>query len=167
MPKMGGKTTAHLNEIIDLVNFGGKKIVYLLKIGGFRNGTQQYLNKMVDMVKFWGAKRSSRCRKCGAKPRRIPTDSQRGSASPPRDFRFQPLWLCHQNCVKLLNAIYYGSFIFDWNWWAPSTLQPSGHTPGHTKSGLNRVKTSKVFPAKLPVNPFVSLGAHLPHPTRR
>ena len=23
----------------------------------------------------------------------------------------QPLWLCHQNCVKLLNAIYYGSFI--------------------------------------------------------
>ena len=22
----------------------------------------------------------------------------------------QPLWLCHQNCVKLLNAIYYGSF---------------------------------------------------------
>ena len=31
---------------------------------------------MVDMVKFWGAKRSSRCRKWGAKPRRIPTDSQ-------------------------------------------------------------------------------------------
>ena len=22
----------------------------------------------------------------------------------------QPLWLCHQNCVKLLNAIDYGSF---------------------------------------------------------
>ena len=38
--------------------------------------------KMVDMVKFWGAKRSSRCRKWGAKPRRIPTDSQRGSAPP-------------------------------------------------------------------------------------
>ena len=75
----------------------------------------------------------------------------------------QPLWLSHQNCFKLLNAIYYGSFIFDWNWWAPSTLQPSGHT----KSDLNRVKTSKVFPAKLPVNPFVTLGAHLPRPTRR
>ena len=77
-------TQQDLNEIIDLVNFGGKKIVYMLKIGGFRNGTQQDLNKMVDMVKFWGAKRSSRCRKWGAKPRRIPTDSQRGSA-PPRD----------------------------------------------------------------------------------
>ena len=38
---------------------------------------------MVDMVKFLGAKRSSRCRKWGAKPRRIPTDSQRGSAPPP------------------------------------------------------------------------------------
>ena len=46
---------------------------------GFRNGTQQDLNKMVDMVKFWGVKRSSRCRKWGAKPRRIPTDSQRVS----------------------------------------------------------------------------------------
>ena len=45
-----------LNEIIDMVNFGGKKIVYLMKIGGFRNGTQQDLNKMVDMVKFWGQK---------------------------------------------------------------------------------------------------------------
>ena len=41
---------------------------------------------MVDMVKFWGAKRSSRCRKWGAKPRRIPTDSQRGSAPPPPGF---------------------------------------------------------------------------------
>ena len=29
-----------------------KKIVYMLKMGGFRNGTQQELNKMVDMVKF-------------------------------------------------------------------------------------------------------------------
>ena len=38
---------------------------------------------MVDKVKFWGAKRSSRCRKWGAKPRRIPTDSQRGSSPPP------------------------------------------------------------------------------------
>ena len=80
----GGRSWSEdLNEIIDLVNFWGKKIVYLLKIGGFRNGTQQDLNKMVDMVKFWGAKRSSRCRKWGAKPRRIPTDSQRGSAPPP------------------------------------------------------------------------------------
>ena len=49
-------TQQDLNEIIDLVNFGGKKIVYMLKIGGFRNGTQQDLNKMVDMVKFLGAK---------------------------------------------------------------------------------------------------------------
>ena len=77
-------TQQDLNEIIDLVNFWGKKIVYMLKIGGFGNGTQQDLNKMVDMVKFWGAKRSSRCRKWGAKPRRIPTDSQRGSAPPSR-----------------------------------------------------------------------------------
>ena len=37
---------------------------------------------MIDMIKFWGAKRSSRCRKWGAKPQRIPTDSQRGSAPP-------------------------------------------------------------------------------------
>ena len=37
--------------------------------GGLRNGTQQDLNKMVDQVKFLGTKRSSRCRKWGAKPR--------------------------------------------------------------------------------------------------
>ena len=52
----------------------------MLKMGGFE--IQQDLHKMVDMVKFWGAKRSSRCRIWGAKPRRIPTDSQRGSAPP-------------------------------------------------------------------------------------
>ena len=52
-------------------------------MGGFWNETQQDLNKMVDRVKFWGAKRSSRCWKWVAKPRRIPTDSQRGSAPPP------------------------------------------------------------------------------------
>ena len=60
--------------------FWGQKDRLHAENGGFRNGTQQDLNKMVDMVKFWGAKRSSRCRKWGAKPRPIPTDSQRGSA---------------------------------------------------------------------------------------
>ena len=55
--------------------FGGQKDRLHTENGG------QDLNKMVDMVKFWGAKRSSRCR--GAKPRRIPTDSQRGSPPPP------------------------------------------------------------------------------------
>ena len=45
------------------------------------------------MVKFWGAKRSSRCRKWGAKPRRIPTDSQRGSAPPP------PPWDRNRPCA--------------------------------------------------------------------
>ena len=31
-------TQQDLNEIIDLVNFGGKKIVYMLKMGGFEMG---------------------------------------------------------------------------------------------------------------------------------
>ena len=56
------------NKTIDLLNLGGNKIVYILKMGGgggFWNETQQDLNKMVDMVKFWGAKRSSRCLKWG------------------------------------------------------------------------------------------------------
>ena len=45
---------------------GGKKIVYMLKMRGVRNETQQDLNKMVDKVKFGGgAKSSSRCRKWG------------------------------------------------------------------------------------------------------
>ena len=35
---------------------GGKKIICMLKMGGFRNGTQQELNKMVDMVQFGGQK---------------------------------------------------------------------------------------------------------------
>ena len=34
-------TQQDLNEIIDLVNFGGKKIVYMLTIWGFRNGTNK------------------------------------------------------------------------------------------------------------------------------
>ena len=62
----------------------------------------------------------------------------------------QPSWLCHQNCVELLNAIYYGSFFSTEVWWAPSTLRPSGHT----KFGLNRVNTSKVCPAKLLLIPL-------------
>ena len=43
-PGGGGKlevqngTQQDLNEIIDLVNFGGKKIVYMLKMGGFEMG---------------------------------------------------------------------------------------------------------------------------------
>ena len=32
------RTQQDLNEIIDLVNFGGKKIVYMLKMGGFEMG---------------------------------------------------------------------------------------------------------------------------------
>ena len=75
-------TQQDLNKTIDLLNFGGNKIVYILKMGGFWNETQQDLNKMVDMVKFWGAKRLSRCRKWGAKPRRIPTDSQKRECPP-------------------------------------------------------------------------------------
>ena len=71
--------------MIDLVNFGGKKIVYMLKMGDYEMGTQQDRNKMVDKVKFWGAKRSSTYRKGGAKPRRIPADSQRARSAPPRD----------------------------------------------------------------------------------
>ena len=47
---------------------------------------------MVDMVIFWGTKRSSRCRKWGAKPRRIPTDSQRGSAPPPPRRKIFPFY---------------------------------------------------------------------------
>ena len=35
-------TQQDLNEIIDLVNFGGKKIVYMLKMGDFEMG----LNKI-------------------------------------------------------------------------------------------------------------------------
>ena len=31
-------TQQDLNEIIDLVNFGGKKIVYMMKMGGFEMG---------------------------------------------------------------------------------------------------------------------------------
>ena len=31
-------TQQDLNQIIDLVNFGGKKIVYMLKMGGFEMG---------------------------------------------------------------------------------------------------------------------------------
>ena len=31
-------TQQDLNEIIDLVNLGGKKIVYMLKMGGFEMG---------------------------------------------------------------------------------------------------------------------------------
>ena len=62
-------TQQDLNKMIDLVNLGGKKIVYAENVG-LRNGTQQDLNKIVDMVKFGRAKRSSRCRKWGAKPRR-------------------------------------------------------------------------------------------------
>ena len=31
-------TQQDLNAIIDLVNFGGKKIVYMLKMGGFEMG---------------------------------------------------------------------------------------------------------------------------------
>ena len=49
-------------------------------------GTEQDLNKMVDMAKFCPPpkkkKRSSWYWKWGAKPQRIPTDSQRGSAPP-------------------------------------------------------------------------------------
>ena len=68
--------------MIDWVTFGGQKDCLHAENGGLRNGIQQDLNKMIDMDKFWGAKRSSRCRKWGAKPWRIPTDSQRGSAPP-------------------------------------------------------------------------------------
>ena len=71
------------NKMIDLDNFGGQKDRLHAENGGLRNETQQDLNKMVDKVKFWGAKRSSRCRKWRAKLRRIPTDSQRGSAPRP------------------------------------------------------------------------------------
>ena len=60
--------------------WGAKRSSTYWKWEAYWNETQQDLNKMVDMVKFWGAKRSSRCRKWWAKPRRIPTDSQRGSA---------------------------------------------------------------------------------------
>ena len=78
-------TQQDLNKMIDLVNFAilGKKDRLHAENGGLRNGNQKDLNKMVDKVKIWGAKRSSRCRKWGAKPQRIPTDSQRGSAPPP------------------------------------------------------------------------------------
>ena len=67
-------TQQDLNKMIDLVNFGGQKDRLH---GGLRNETQQDLNKMVDKSNFFGgrAKRSSRCRKWGAKPRRIHTDS--------------------------------------------------------------------------------------------
>ena len=65
-----------------LLSLGGNKIVYILKMGGFWNEAQQDLNKMVDMVKFRGGKKIVQMPKMGAKPRRIPTDSQRGSALP-------------------------------------------------------------------------------------
>ena len=88
--KVQNGTQQDLNKMIDLVNLGGKKSVYMLKMGGFEMEPNKIWIKMVYMVKFWGAKRSSRCRKWGAKPRRIPTDSQRGSAPPPPGF-FPPL----------------------------------------------------------------------------
>ena len=36
--KMGPNNQQDLNKMIDLVNFGGKKIVYMLKMGGFEMG---------------------------------------------------------------------------------------------------------------------------------
>ena len=50
--KVQNGTQQDLNKMIDLLNFGSKKIVYMLKMGGFWNETQQDLNKIVDMVKF-------------------------------------------------------------------------------------------------------------------
>ena len=47
-------TQQDLNEMRDLVNFGGKKIVCMLKMGGFLNIAQQDLNKIVDMAKLLG-----------------------------------------------------------------------------------------------------------------
>ena len=41
-----------MDKTIDLVNLRGKKIVFMRKMGGFRNGNQQNLNEMVGMVKF-------------------------------------------------------------------------------------------------------------------
>ena len=46
----------------------------------------------------------------------------------------QPLWLCHQNYVKLFNAIYYGSFfllklvsaVYTPTQWAPQIWFESG-----------------------------------------
>ena len=79
-------TQQDLNKMIRVGRFGGQKDCLHAENVGLRNGTQQDLNKIVDMVKFWGAKISSRCRKWGAKPRHMPTDSQRGSAPPPHTF---------------------------------------------------------------------------------
>ena len=38
-------TQQDLNKMIDLVNFGGKKIVYMLKMGGFEMGPNKIWNK--------------------------------------------------------------------------------------------------------------------------
>ena len=77
--------------------------------GGLWNGTQQDLNKMVDKVKFWGAKRSSRCRKWGAKSRHIPTDSQ--MASNAEIFPFNDVIM---GCFHDHNAVANHD---DWEWW--------------------------------------------------
>ena len=76
-------TVVSVTVLAVLPQFGqflGQKDRLHAENGGLRNGRQGQI---------WGgggggggAKRSSRCRKCEAKPRRIPTDSQRGSASP-------------------------------------------------------------------------------------
>ena len=61
------------------------RTVYMLKMDGFEMGPKKILIKWsISFFSGGAAKRSSRCRKWGgAKPRHIPTDSQRGSAPPP------------------------------------------------------------------------------------
>ena len=54
MVKVQNGTQQYLDKMMDLFNLGGKKIVYMLKMGGFRNGTQQDLNEIVNMVKLGG-----------------------------------------------------------------------------------------------------------------
>ena len=102
LKKVQNGTQQDLNRMIDLLNLEGQKDRLHTEKGGggggFWNETQQDLNKMVDMVKFGGGG-CVQMRKWRAKPRRIPTDSQRGAVG------YMPLILAPVHQMGILNTV--------------------------------------------------------------